>query len=485
MAISSLGAGSGIDLNSIVTSLMQVEQQPLLALQTKEATYQARISALGNLKSGLSSLLTASQFMVLNVGQNPNDKFASFKATLADTTIATATAASGAVVGNYNLEVTALAVSHRLTSPDSLDIPGAAAVTAGLAAGGMLKIELGTQSGLSGAYAFAADTARELNVTVAAGSTLEQMRDAINTAAADGRVSATIINGTNGKQLVLSSSQTGLSNVMKLSGVSGFDFDPSGAGSGVLSQDSLKGGQAATNAAYKLNGIAGTSSTNSVTGALDGVTLSLLKTTSGTPTTLTVTKDSTTQLVSALGSFIKAYNESAGVMKNLGYYDATTKKAGALQGNATLRSVQNETRNLLQTKAGGTSVYQTLSDIGVSIQKDGTLALNTTKLTAAIAADFSGVSTLVSTVGSSFKSNIDNVVGSTGSITNATDGINRLISDLDKRANALQSRLTTIESRYRKQFSALDTLVTSMNGTSAYLTQQLANLPGAYRSNNN
>jgi flagellar hook-associated protein 2 len=214
------------------------------------------------------------------------------------------------------------------------------------------------------------------------------------------------------------------------------------SGSGVLSQDALKGGQAATNAAYKLNGIAGTSSTNSVTGALDGVTLSLLKTTSGTPTTLTVTKDSTTQLVSALGSFIKAYNESAGVMKNLGYYDATTKKAGALQGNATLRSVQNETRNLLQTKAGGTSVYQTLSDIGVSIQKDGTLALNTTKLTAAIAADFSGVSTLVSKVGSSFKSSIDNVVGSTGSITNATDGINRLISDLDKRANALQSRLS-------------------------------------------
>lgn len=485
MTISSLGAGSGLDLNGIVTSLMQVEQQPLLTLQKKEASYQARISALGNLKSGLSSLQTASQFMMLNVGQSASDKFATFKATLTDTAIATATATSSAVVGSYNLEVTSLAAAHRLTSPDSTDTVGTDAVTAGLLAGGTLKIELGALTGDPGTYAFAADAARELSVTVAADSTLEQMRDAINTAATDGRVSATIINGTNGKQLVLSSSQTGMSNVMKLSGVGGFDFDPAGSGAGTLSQDALKGGQAATNAAFKLNGIAGTSSTNAVTGALDGVTLNLLKTTSGTPTTLTVTKDNSTQILSAVTSFIKAYNESAGVMKNLGYYDATTKAAGALQGNATLRSVQNETRNLLQTKAGGTSAYQTLSDLGVAIQKDGTLALNTTKLTAAIAADFTGVSTLLSKVGSSFKSSLDNVVGASGSITAATDGIGRLISDIDKRATLLQSRLTQIESRYRKQFSALDTLVTSMNGTSAYLTQQLANLPGAYRSNNN
>lgn len=479
MPISSLGAGSGIDLNGIVTSLMQIEQQPLLSLQKKEASYQSRISALGNLRSGLSSLQTASQFMVLNAGQNANEKFASFKASVTDTTIATATAAAGAVVGNYNLEVTALAVSHRLTSPDTTDTVGTGALTAGLLAGGTLKIELGALSGTSGAFTFAADAARELSVTVAPDSTIEQLRDAINAAATDGRVSATIINGTNGKQLVLNSTQTGLANVMKLSGVDGFDFDPTGSGSGTLSQDAAKGGQAATDAAYKLNGIAGTSSTNSVTGALDGVTLSLLKTTTGVPTTLTVTKDSTTQLMSALGSFIKAYNESASTMKNLGFFDATTKQAGALQGNATLRSVQNETRSLLQTRIGGTSPYQTLSDLGVSIQKDGTLALNTSKLTTAIAADFNGVAALVSKVGSSFKSSLDNFVSANGSITNATDGATRLISDINKRATAIQSRLVQIESRYRKQFAALDGLVTSLNGTSAFLTQQLANLPGA------
>lgn len=479
MAISSLGAGSGMDLNGILTSLMQVEQQPLVALQKKEASYQARISALGNVKSGLSSLLTAAQYMTLNTGQTATDKFASFKAAIADTTIATASAASGAVVGSYNLEVSALAVAHRLTSPDSTDTVGTDAVTAGLLAGGTLKIELGALTGSSGSYVYTADTARELNVTVAASSTLEQVRDAINTAAADGRVSATIINGTNGKQLVLSSSKTGLANEMKLSGVSGFDFDPSGAGSGVLSQDAAKGGQAAVDAAFTLNGIAGTSSTNSVTGVLDGVTLNLLKQTAvGTPTTLSITKDSTTQLASALTSFVKAYNESASVMKSLSYYDAGTKKAGALQGDSTLRGIQNETRNLLQTKAGGTSAYQTLSDIGVSIQKDGTLTLDTSKLTKAITADFSGVSAVVSSVGAAFKSSIDNAVGSSGSITAATKGMSTLITDIGKRATALQSHLTKVEDQYRKQFSSLDGLVTKMNSMSAYLTQQLANLPG-------
>lgn len=481
MAISSLGAGSGIDLNSILTSLMSAEQQPLLALQTKEASYQAKISALGNLRSGLTSLQSASQFMTLSSGQTADAKFASYRAAITDTTIATASAATGAVAGSYSLEVSSLAVNQRLTSPDSTDGPGSTALTAGLLAGGTLKIELGALTGSTGSYAFTATASRELNVTVAANSTLEQVRDAINTAASDGRVTATIISGTNGKQLVLSTNQTGLANVMQLSGVGGLDFDPTGAGSGVLSQDPAKGGQAASNAAFSLNGIAGTSSTNSVTGALDGVTLELLKkTTTGVPTTLTVTKDSTTQLSSALSSFVKAYNESAGVMKGLGYYDATTKQAGTLQGNSTLRGLQYETRALLQTRAGGTSAYQTLSDLGVSIQRDGTLKLDTSKLNKAITADFAGVSDLVSKVGSAFNTSITNATGSSGSITTATDGMTRLISDLGKRATALQARLVNIEDRYRKQFTSLDSIVTSMKNTSTYLAGQLANLPGAY-----
>lgn len=482
--VSSLGVGSNLDLSTLLTNLMTAEQQPLLSLQKKEATVTARISALGTLKGALSALQTGAQGLIPATGQSAVAKFASFSAAVTDNTIASATAAAGAVKGAYSLEVTKLAQAQRLSSPASTDITGTAALTGGLASGGTLKIELGVLSGTAGSYSFAADSARELNITIAAGSTLEQVRDAINTAANDGRVSATIINGDGGKQLVLTSGKSGMANVMKLSGIAGLDYNPAGAGTGTLSQAAGNGGQAPSDAIFKLNGITTTRSTNTVNDVLDGVTFNLLKTNSGTQTTLNINQDNTATLTASLNTFIKSHNDAISSMKNLGYYDATTKKAGALQGDSTLRGAQNQIRNLLQTKAGGTSAYQMLSDIGVSLQADGTLKLDTTKLNNAVTADFTGVAGLVSTLGSAYKTTIDGLVGMTGNITAATDSANRMIKEFDKRQAALESRLTQIEARYRKQFTALDTLISSMNSTSTYLTQQLANLPGASGSNN-
>lgn len=475
MTISSLGVGSNLDLNSILTQLMQIEQQPLVALQQKEASYQARISALGTLKSALSSVQTAAQGFIPSTTQTATEKFASFKALVADSTVASASTTTGAVAGSYSLEVTALAQSQRLTSSAGLT---------SITTGGTLKIELGTLSGSSPTATFTGDGARTLEISVADGATIESIRDAINTAAADGRVSATIVNGTSGKQLILSSGNSGLSNVMKLSGISGLDFDPAGAGSGTLSQATANGGQAASDAAFKLNGIAATSSTNSVSNVLDGVTLTLTKTNAGTPTTITVTRDATSTLTTALNTFIKAYNEAAKSMKDLGYYDATAKKAGALQGDAALRGAQSQIRNLLQTKAGGSSNYQMLTDIGIKLQSDGTLKLDSAKLSDAISADYAGVSQLVSKIGSSFKDGIDGLVGSAGTVSAATDSTNKIIASLTKRQTELSDRLTQTEARYRKQFSALDSLVASMNKTSTYLTQQLANLPKISSSSN-
>ncbi len=487
-SISSLGTGSGIDLSGLLTSLMQAEQRPLTILQQKEASYQARISAYGSLKSVLSSLQTASAALVPETGVSASDKFQSASATVADTTIASASATASAVAGTYSLEISALAKLHRLTTPDSTDIGGTEAVANSLAAGGELKIELGA---LSSDYAtFTADSASELNITIAAGSTLEQVRDAINTAATDGRVSATIINGSNGQQLVLSSGKTGTANVMKLSGDSslgvGFDFDPTGSASGTgnLSQAAEKGGQAATDAAFTLNGIAATSSSNTVTGVLDGVTLTLTKqTVADTPTTLTVSKNRSSALTSALNNFIKSYNDASTSMTRLGAYNAETKVASTLTGNSTLRSAQNQVRNMVfATTQGGTSAYQRLSDIGVSVAKDGTLSLDATKLEKAIAADFAGVASLVSTVGSAFDEGVENLVGTSGSITTATDSTQRQIKDITKQQEAVSIRLIAIEARYRTQFTALDTLIATMNQTSTYLTQQLANLPGVSSS---
>lgn len=477
MAVSSLGAGSGLDLNGILTSLMQVEQQPLTALQNKEASYQARISALGNLKGTLSSLQTAAQALVPSITQTAAQKFASYSASVANTAVASASASAGAVSGSYSLEVTTLAQTQRLTGTAGLS---------SIATGGTLSIDLGalTTSGAPPTSTYTANSSRQLQITITGGETIEAVRDAINAAATDGRVSATVINGTAGKQLVLTSGSSGTANVMKLSGIAELSFDPAPDPNAVnpvpdsLSQDAANGGLAASDAHFKVGGIAATSSSNSVTGVLDGVTLNLSQTNVGTPTTVTVSRDTTSALTLALNTFVKAYNDSAKSLQSLGFYDASTKQSGPLQGDSTLRSAKSQISSLLRTRAGGDSHYQTLTDIGVSLQKDGTLKLDTTKLNSAISADYAGVTALVAKVGKAIDVGMEAQVGSSGALAGATDSANRMIKNLGKQQTVLSNRLTQIEANYRKQFTALDTMVASMKQTSTYLTQQLANLPG-------
>ncbi|MBS1189599.1 MAG: flagellar hook-associated protein [Rhodocyclaceae bacterium] len=473
MTISSLGAGSGLDLSGILNSLMQVEQQPLVNLQRKEASYQARISALGSLKGALSSLQSAASGLLPSTGQTAAQKYASFSAAVADSTIASASASSSAVPGVYSLEVSSLAQSQRLATATPGSPPASPYANASATIDqGILTIELGKLD----AGTYTADSARKLTITIdATNNTLGGLRDAIN--AANGGVSATIVSGTAGAQLVLSSKDSGTSNVMKLSGLNGFTFDPT-TGTGALTQDAAQGGRGAQNAQFTLNGIAATSSTNTVTGVLDGVTLTLAKTNVGSPTNVTVSKDSTSAASKALNAFIKSFNEANKMVSDLGAYNAETKVAGPLQGQAVVRSAENQLRSLIfNTTAGGDSAYQRLSDIGISLDKSGNLSLDSGKLNKALAADYNGVIGLVEKVGTAFKTGLESMVGSTGTITGVTDNVNSMIKRLGQQQTVLTQRLTRIEERYRQQFTALDSAIAGMKQTSTYLTQQLASLP--------
>lgn len=481
-SVTSLGVGSGLDLQGMLTKLMQVEQQPLTLLQNKQASYQSKISALGTLQSSLAALQTAAAGLTPSSTQTATEKFSSYSASVADTTIASASAAKGAVAGSYSLEVSSLATAQRLVSPASAFVSASTALNVDA---GTLKIEFGKFTPATttpvAAATYTPDATRNLDISISANASLNDIRDAIN--AKNGGVSATIVTGTNGPQLVLTSLKEGTDNVMRLSGLTGtdagnFNFDPLAPAVGTFSETAA-GGRTASNAAFELNGIAGTSSTNAVTGVLDGVTLNLIKTNVGTPTTVTVSQNTTTGLTSALQAFVKAYNDSNSTMGGLGTYNATTKIAGALQGESSLRTAQGQVRSLLfGTTGDSASAYQRLSDIGVSVAKDGTLSLDTTKLNTAITSDFTGVANLVAKIGDTYNKTLEGIVGTTGSLVSATTGVTRMIKDLTNRQNVLSDRLTRIEASYRKQFTALDTLIASMNKTSTYLTQQLANLPG-------
>ena len=446
--ISSLGSGSGIDLEGLLTKLMTAEQAPLTALATKVTSTNTRISSLGTLNSELATLQTAAAAMKTSIGQTAASKYSTFSASIADTTVATASTTTGAAAGTYKLTDVVLATAQQITKT------GVSAPTVA----GSLSIQVGSGAAVS--------------VTLGENSTLSDVATAINESGAG--VTASIVTSGSDSYLTFTANNTGAANTITITG-----SDTTGGGStwqtafGYSSSATNSWTQktAAADASLKIDDVAVTSASNTLT-SISGLSINLLKAGS---TTVTVAKDSTTSLTSALNAFVTAYNSANTTMGGLGAYNATTKKAGALLGDSTLRTAQTTMRNLLfSNPTGGSSPYQLLSDIGVSVAKDGSLSVDSTKLNKAITADFTTVANMVAKVGASYDTSLEAIVGSEGSIAAATKSANNTIKDLNKRQTAISTRLTKIEATYRAQFTALDTLVSKMKTTSSYLTQQFA-----------
>lgn len=458
MSISSLGVGSGLDLGGIVQRFMQVEQLPLIAMKKKEAAFQGRISALGTLKGALSSLQNAASSLLPSTGQSLASRYQEAKTSLGDASIASASASTGALPANYTLSDITTAQAHQIRiSAADIGIPGAGN-------DGKLTIQVGG--------------ADSVDVEVKGEMTLTQIAEAINVSEAG--VTASIINNGSSDFLILSAKNTGTSNTINVTGSNrpaegdwrSFSYSV-GTPNNWISQ------QTASSASVNINGLPITSESNTITSAIPNVSLTLLKD-STTGTTLTVSRDSQSGISSALNSFITAFNSAANTMKTLGAYNPETKVAGALQGDATLRTARSQISSMMQISAGGSSVFQTLTDIGVTLQADGTLKLDGAKLSAAVNADFGGVAAVVEKIGTTLKGGLDTIVGSTGNINAATDSASQSIKDLQQRQELISLRLEQIQARYTKQFAALDTLIAGLNQTSNWLGQQLSNLPGAY-----
>jgi flagellar hook-associated protein 2 len=471
--ISSLGVGSGLDLEGMVTKLMAVESQPLTTFDTKEASFQSKISALGSLKGALASLQTAMAAFIPTTGQTAANKFTTFSASVADSSVASATASTGAVAGTYNLQVTSVAQSQQLKSTST-----AYASESTVVGTGTIILERGSVAGgvgSGGAFTSKSGTA-PITITIdATNNTLGGIRDAINKANA--HVSATIVNSSGSSYLMLTSTDTGTQDVMKISGTLGaFNYDPSPPPAPLT--DTMSETQAATDAALKINSIPITSTSNTITNAITGVTVTLKSgATLPANTTVTVSKDNSSSLVAAFTAMVKAYNDFSSTAHSLSSYDAVHKKAAILLGNATLRAAQTQVNQVLgAVPAGATGAYQRLAQLGVTIQRDGTMALDTAKLNAAISNDYNSVAALAAGLGKSMNTALTGLVGTGGIVDSATKGMNASIKDIDDQRTKFQSRLADIEKRYRAQFSALDTSVAQMKTTSTYLTQQLAAL---------
>jgi flagellar hook-associated protein 2 len=478
--ISSLGVGSNLDLASLLTQLQTAESQPLVALQDKAKSYTSKLSAYGTIQSALSTLQVAAKKL------GDPTLFQSVTGTPTVSGILSASATDSSAAGNFTIDVTQLAQAQTVISAGQVDTKtaigsGKITIDFGQVTGGTFNAATGQYSGAT----FTADASQPAkSITLdSSNNTLEGIRNAIN--GANAGVTASIVNDGSGtpNRLVLTSSTTGEKSSMRIS-VDGdaplqnlLSNDPAGA-------QNLKQTAAAQNAKLNVNGIDVTSSTNTVKEAIQGATLTLVNT---GKTGLSM-KENTAGVKSAVTDFVNAYNALQSTAKTLTAYDADTNTAAALVGDSTLRNLQTRIRQALTTpQAGGANDMKVLSEIGVAFQKDGTIAIDSTKLDKALSTNLKGVANLFSSAAGStsgYGKQIDAMVTdlNTGALKVASDGVTSTIKQLDEQYDDMQTRVDATVARYKAQFTQLDVLINSMNNTKNYLTQQFEAMSGSSNS---
>jgi len=484
-SISSAGIGSGLDVKGIISSLMAVEAQPLTLLQDKATTVSTEISAVGQIQSLTSALGDKAQALSsLSLWTQTTATSADASAVAADTSTGTAAA------GDYSVSVQQLAQGQTVTS-------GALSSSSGTFSAGTLTIQLGTYTTVAGTpptTTFANKSGvSAISVTIGSGDTsLASVRDKINAAKAG--VSASIITDATGSRLSLRSTDTGAENGFQISATEAVDDGNAATGLSALSYDGTGAGasqltlnQSSQNAKASVNGIAVESASNKLSNISDGLTLNLLKV-STTPVDVTVAAD-TAAMQKAITDFVTAYSALNANILSATKYDTssavkpgTSRKDGPLEGDPSILGFQNQLRAIVNTTSTTSTLYARLSDIGITVQTDGSLATNATKLTAALANPLE-LQKLFATQGSTaattgiavrFSNLSDAALAPDGSLASRNDGLKGELSRNSKQQDDMQTHLDATQARLTAQYQALDTTMSKMNALSSYVTQQVA-----------
>jgi flagellar hook-associated protein 2 len=449
--ITSTGIGSGLNISAIVSSLTTAYG----AAQTSQLTAQqnslnAQVSAYGTFSSALDTLQAT-----LSTLENPSE-LAGFDATVADSSVGSATTSSDAVAGQYSLAVQNLATAATLTSQPV----ASASSTVGT---GTLTIAVGGNS-----------TSINIDST---DNTLSGIASAINSAANNPGVTASVLSTTDGARLVLSGTSTGQANSITVTesggdgGLSSLVYDPAN------DVTNLTQTQAAGDANFSINGYPATSASNVVSGAISGVTLDLQGTTAtDAPTTLTISAD-TTAAQTSIGTFVTAVNGVLSAIQTLSGYDPTTQTAGPLNGNATLETFQNQLENILDTvqsnNSGGVS---SLADLGITADANtGELDSDTTTLSNALSANLSAVGSLLggtNGIATQLNSLINSYTGAGGLLPAINQGLQSSLSNVASEQTALTAELATYSATLTTQYNAMDTAVAALKETQTYLTAE-------------
>lgn len=478
------GIGSGIDIDSIVTAMVNAERAPKTnQLDRLEKTTVARISAMGSLTSALNTFKTAVDSL------NKTSLFESRTASSSNTSALKVTAATTAPAGNYNVQVKQLATSSKVALQS-------------VAGGNTATFNSGSLTISAGSSSF------DVDIT-ASNNTLAGMRDAINEAGKSSGVSATIITDDSGSRLVLSSTKSGAGNDIQVvasednvtTGANALTsqalvptVDPGNADAFIKPDSTTGAGGVITkaqSAKLSIDGLDLVRDTNRIADALEGVTLDLTAAQSSTDLadgkTISVTVGvDKSSVKSNLQKFVDAYNALISTTSQLTAVvpvDGGNPVTGPLLGDSSIRNVLSSLRNEM-VKMTGEDGVRALADLGITTEKDGKLKLDDTKLTKALESNFDKVAGYLAgdngLMGRLSKS-VGSYVGTTGVLKQRTDALQVTKKGVDEQRKVLAIRVESLQTRLYAQYNAMDSLVGRLQKTSESLANQLASLPGFVR----
>lgn len=453
------GLSSGINSEDIISKLMELERRPVTLLQSKQTAYNDKITVYSDLASKVSAFKTAADAL------RTTSNFYAKKASVSDSTILDASATNSASAGSYLITSHSTAGKIQLAQAEQkTHTAGTAALTTSVNGSGSNKVFQYTYAGA------------QRSITVADSTTLEGLRDLINSDSGNPGVAATIIYDGSVYKLALTGNDSGSTKTISID--SGTTLD--GTGSTVnLTSSAFTTNQSAQDAKLRINGIDISSSSNTVSGVITGLTLTLKKETTSS-VTAAVTND-TDSIKKKIEDFVTAYNNVINYVASKSVWNSTTKTGGPLFGDATARDVVRKLKEMaISTVSAASSDVDSLTEIGITTSsKDGTLSINSTTLGDKLSSKIDDVAKLFATtttgIANQMWSYADTITKSTdGALTIRKSGLQSVVNNIASNITTLETRLVKVEDDLRRRFSSLESLLSGLTSQGTFLSGQIA-----------
>jgi flagellar hook-associated protein 2 len=487
--ITSLGIGSGLDVNSMLNQLVALERKPIELMKSEASRLQTRISSFGRVQSLVANLQDAAQALGAGSLWNRN------KAVSADESRLGVVANSSAAAGSYAVTVQQLAAAQTVSSVTAFSSPTA------LVGAGSLRLELGAWNADSSAFGPQAGGSA-IAIEITASDTLQSLRDKVNAAGAG--VTASVVSDSSGARLALRSAATGEANGFRISATDADGNNTDAAGLSRLAYDPPSGAnglqlnQAAANARATVNGVSVVSPSNELTTAVDGLSLRL-RALLAAPMVVEVAADREAVLA-AIKKLADAYNAINSHIAEQTRYDASSRVGGVLQGDSAVSAVLARLRALVNSPSGASAAFSRLSDVGLQQQRDGSLQLNATQWeaastqwqplqraftnpgTAAATATTSGTGSTGSTDvpdagwAQRFKALTSDLLGQSGTVTTRAKGLQKLLTYNASKQQRAEERVSQVQARLTQQFTAMDSRLSRLNALGSYVSTQLGSI---------